>query len=156
MEDKVLCPYCGSEMSLPTITDARWVIDKARLYKGNMTCTNPDCAAVSPTLYGYGFSELVERITEAALKRFKPLQKPMALEEAAGTNEFVWIETISNHFLHPCDLCYAPEGNGRLIAYLIGDVVQAYCESQYNKTWRCWATKPTEEERKAAEWQSTK
>lgn len=26
-------------------------------------------------------------------------------------------------------------------------------ESDYNKTWRCWAEKPTEEERKAAEWE---
>ena len=27
-------------------------------------------------------------------------------------------------------------------------------ENDYGKTWRCWAEKPTEEEREAAEWES--
>lgn len=33
-------------------------------------------------------------------------------------------------------------------------VIKDEIRACYGKTWRCWAEKPTEEERKAAEWES--
>ena len=149
MEDKVLCPYCGSEMK-------RWTeyeLPNQTYFTVRYICG--ECGATSPQQVHTDRERANELAKEEALKRFKPLQKPMTLEEASGTNEFVWIETITNKFVCPCDLCYAPEGGRRLTAYMIGDIFQLYYESQYNKTWRCWATKPTEEERQAAEWDTT-
>jgi hypothetical protein len=34
------------------------------------------------------------------------------------------------------------------------DSLVQHDKADYGKTWRCWAEKPTEEERKAAEWES--
>ncbi len=79
-------------------------------------------------------------------------QKPLTVEEASGTNEPVWMEYITGR-VFVCDLVASPGWNGIYDAYIIGDTEpKPLPEMYYGKSWRCWAEKPTEEERKAAEW----
>lgn len=89
------------------------------------------CGAVSPNEGG------AEEALKAALKR--PLQKPLTLEEAK--KEFaLWFEYPPNIF-NP-RACLLPE--------LYSSDYRA--ESTYGIKWRCWATKPTDEERAEAKW----
>ena len=82
----------------------------------------------------------------------KEPQKPLAVEEASGTNEPVWMEYITG-MVFVCDLVVSTGWNGIYDAYIIGDTEpKPLPEKYYGKAWRCWAEKPTEEERKAAEW----
>lgn len=82
----------------------------------------------------------------------KEMQKPLTVDEASGTNEPVWMEYITG-MVFVCDLVVSPGWNGIYDAYIIGTTEpKPLPEMYYGKTWRCWADKPTEEERKAAEW----
>lgn len=55
------------------------------------------------------------------------------LESAIEKNDFCWISwAIAVDFLT--------------------DGYRAYSSANYGKTWRCWSRRPTEAERKAAEW----
>ena len=83
----------------------------------------------------------------------KEMQKPLKLEEASGTNEPVWMEYITGR-VFVCDLVASPGWNGIYDAYIIGATEpKPLPEMYYGKSWRCWAEKPTDEERMAAEWE---
>ena len=83
----------------------------------------------------------------------KEPQKPLTVEEASGTNEPVWMEYITGR-VFVCDLVASPGWNGIYDAYVIGGAVpKPLPKNHYGKSWRCWAEKPTEEERKNAKWE---
>ena len=83
----------------------------------------------------------------------KEPQKPLTVEEASGTNEPVWMEYITG-MVFVCDLVASPGWNGIYDAYIIGDTKpKPLPEKYYGKSWRCWAEKPTEAERKNAKWE---
>lgn len=60
------------------------MLDGKPLLSGNMTCSNPDCKAVSPTQYGYEVTELADRITDAAADIIMEANAIAALEEKLG------------------------------------------------------------------------
>lgn len=113
--------------------------------------------------------KLVELITEAGIKyatiegladhliahgvNLKQMQKPLTVEEVRALQEFAWLEWRNDNRIAPM----VPSGIERDTAtnveyFTFWDDGYAVM-SNYGKTWRCWADRPTEEERKAAEWE---
>lgn len=82
----------------------------------------------------------------------KEPQKPLTVEEAAGTNEPVWYEYYKHPIAIPADVVYSHSAPFLEVHKLGSPSILSMREDAYGKTWRCWAEKPTEEERKAAEW----
>lgn len=75
-------------------------------------------------------------------------QKPLTVEELQE-DTVCWYEERNDNI--------APAEIGRCTSFIAmyfigGDVPIEEKKWDYGKTWRCWAEKPTEEERKAAEW----
>ena len=58
------------------------------------------------------------------------------LESAIEKNDFCWI-------------------SWSVAADLLMDGYRAYSAANYGEKWRCWTRRPTDEERRAAEWQAT-
>ena len=80
-------------------------------------------------------------------------QKPLTVEEAAGTNDPVWYEYYRNPIVIPADVVYS-HSIPFLEIHILGAIsVISMREDAYGKTWRCWAEKPTEAERKNAKWE---
>ena len=131
--DKVPCPWCGSEMAESGYGVSKW-----------FRCTR--CRSESPHEIG------IEEAYAAALRR--PLQKPLTLEEACDDeNLCVFLEIkdepdIYVSILHP-DFSFDSCG----IDLLIEEEGTCYKLSTYGKFWRCWATKPSDEERSASKWE---
>lgn len=86
----------------------------------------------------------------------KQMQKPLTVEELKALPEVVYIELAP---FAAVESVYAG------IPFRVNDIetpsidihVLDGCEGfrldKYGKTWRCWAAKPTNEERRAAPWQ---
>lgn len=130
LNDKVICPYCGGEMGLQTDAVAWWY-----------EC--PECCARSPLAAG-NMSAL-----DAAMDLFKPLQKPLMLEEVKEQIA-VWVETIDMRI--ESALCVCSDFN--TFCFDAGFSQQYRIPKRdYNEMWRCWATKPTDEERASAKWE---
>ena len=78
----------------------------------------------------------------------KPLV-PMTLEEVKRhvkepEAEPVWLDDVEE-----------PSNTGWTYSHIIYDWMHGFDERTYGKEWRCWSIKPTDEERRAAEWQTT-
>lgn len=148
--DKVLCPWCGSEMEYIDVL----VIGSNERSEYYYEC--PECEARSP------LANSEEEALNAAIRR--PLQKPLTLEEAVR-EKAVWVEfsdgleeyekddgiaaVIFESYCHVDNQCV-----------LVGDDLEDTIhdglwldDRDYNDSWRCWATKPTQEEREAAKWE---
>ena len=82
----------------------------------------------------------------------KEPQKPLTLEEvlqAIKDCKTLWIEDEEE----PTNTGIDP-GCYNVRYWLNKTVIKDEIRACYGKTWRCWAEKPTEEERRAAEWES--
>lgn len=86
-------------------------------------------------------------------------QKPMDLVDAIEADDPVWIEYSFTFEYMEVIKIYPIEyfnrhffADGTLIAERIKGKSILLQKDEYGKTWRCWAEKPTEEERKVAEW----
>ena len=87
----------------------------------------------------------------------KPMQKPLTLEEANRAS-WVYFEEKDNgpikNDIWPCVIWSRGPG------YSFVDIDHLYRKMIYFKTddygvvWRCWASRPTDEERSAAAWES--
>lgn len=77
MTDKVLCPYCGSEMKsedLASIGDGR--------YLAYMACSNKRCKSTGPYVSGYEtMAEARAAALAAAQARYLPPNRPLTLDE---------------------------------------------------------------------------
>lgn len=80
-------------------------------------------------------------------------QKLLTVEEATGTLDIVWFEQKHLDTTYPCDAVIAPDCVNVNMSMFGHSVPLVGPIKYYGKTWRCWAEKPTEEERKAAEWE---
>lgn len=89
----------------------------------------------------------------------RQMQKPLTVEELKEIysirEDHVWPFDRKPPYLY---LDSSIEKNDHLwiawsiaVDFLVSGYRQ-YTVENYGKTWRCWASKPTEEERKAAEW----
>lgn len=87
----------------------------------------------------------------------RPMQKPLTLEEANRAS-WVYFEEKDNgpikHDIWPCVIWSRGPG------YSFVDIDHLYRKMIYFKTddygvvWRCWASRPTDEERSAAAWEN--
>lgn len=165
MEDKVLCPWCGSEMGLCT----EHKFPNQLYFAAHYICR--ECGATSPQRVHYTDRESAKEFAkEAALKRFKPLQKPLpwaeVIERGKHPNSIVWIETgmmlssyIQSGWYELLSVSRADSDGryhftGKIELYRPG-FHDPYILSilLYEKEVRCWATKPTDEERRTVKWE---
>jgi hypothetical protein len=75
----------------------------------------------------------------------------LTLEDATGDEE-VWFE------FRPADIgryadCYMHHIGDRTRVFFTGQSCMSLFENtEYNRTWRCWTSRPTDEQRKATPW----
>ena len=139
--DKVCCPWCGSEMKLEHLGSDDC---EAFLYACH------ECGASSP------MKSSNDEALQAALAR--PLQKPLTLEEARKNPTVIYFEHKSLSKLNGygvrimCESRYQMQ-DGSIMPMLSKHVTNnSFYIGEFGIDWRCWATKPTDEEREAAKW----
>ena len=96
-------------------------------------------------------SDVIELLVGALREALdKPLQKPLTYDEALVSENPVWAESSISGILD--DWFYVYGGDDKAAELLTFGVEDGWIKSKslYNKTWRCWATRPTDEERSAA------
>ena len=140
-EDKpkpsVVCPYCGHKM----------VYQYA--YGDHFFCC-PKCRAVA--------SDKAEKPAyTAAMQRWQTLDRPLIIEEVRehckrGVDAApLWVEFHNVPSVSRWMVAYNPEG------VFVTDMVQYYLASfddGYNRMWRCWLRKPTQEEMEGTPWET--
>ena len=146
MTDKVLCPYCGSEMK-----SEDWVkVDGG--YLSYAVCSNDACQSFGPTVTGYEtMAEARAAALAAAQARYLPSNRPLTLDEAKALDADevgdipCFVEIEPNWYEQVPD-----DGEPRLRA----DVMckGALDCATYNKLFRIWLRKPTQAEMDAAGW----
>lgn len=145
MDNKVLCPYCGAEMSVSIGEDEPD-------YNAWTVCTRNGCTAEGPLVTGYETSEEAEEAAiAAALRRYTPPIKPMPLEKVLATDAEVFMEANGDYGVWACR-CFVYMHGKAVIVHYIDSLDDIHRFADYGKTWRCWERKPTDEERRAAEW----
>ena len=84
----------------------------------------------------------------------KPMQKPLTYDEVIDSDSPVWAESSIAGVLD--DWFYPFAGDDKEVELLTYDVNEGWIKSKmlYNKTWRAWASRPTDEERRAASWEN--
>jgi len=80
----------------------------------------------------------------------KPMQKPMTLDEIAK-NSVVWLEDKGKENIIPAIVGYIIDHE-----IVLHSVKCSFVPSldEYGKRWRAWASRPTDEEREAAAWET--
>ena len=149
MTDKVLCPYCGSEMK-----SEDWVkVDGG--YLSYAVCSNDACQSIGPTVTGYEtMAEARAAALSAAQARYLPPNRPLTLEEVKRLEmddmgySCVWMENRRVY-----------DANGQAYEDYPYPVVTADCipnsQAYYKKygiEYRVWLRKPTQAEMDAAGW----
>ena len=149
MTDKVLCPYCGSEMK-----SEDWVkVDRG--YLSYAVCSNDACQSIGPTVTGYEtIAEARASALAAAKARYLPPNRPLTLEEVKALERddmgysCVWMENRRVY-----------DANGQDYEDYPYPVVTADCipnsqpyYKKYGIEYRVWLRKPTQEEMDAAGW----
>lgn len=135
MTDKVLCPYCGSEMK-----SEDWVkVDGG--YLSYAVCSNDACQSIGPTVTGYEtMAEARAAALAAAQARYLPPNRPLTLAEVTqlDTDEDgdapCWIE----------DRVFSL--SAKYVSTNPDDLVD------YGRDYRVWIRKPTQAEMDAAGW----
>lgn len=79
----------------------------------------------------------------------REMQKPLTEEELIAKPDVVWVEWSHGDIKPKIPSTIEMVGNRTL--YCFTDDIFLWL-SDHGKTWRCWANRPTDEERKAAEW----
>ncbi len=133
------CPYCGSEMSYECT------------YESGLSYSCKNCWSESPFIKYKGGEDTKALCYEAAMRR--PLQKPLTLEELKalidpGDEVVTYCEGISF-----CQTYATIWIDGQVIDALGLHPKENISFYSYGKTWRAWATRPTDEERAAAPWE---
>jgi hypothetical protein len=150
MTDKVLCPWCGSEM----VFTNNWIIYKRGRGKHVGECcyyTCKKCDAQSPHVRVYsGESPL-----QAALRRYEPPCRPMTRKEVeskyTGIDEGAAV--LVEEKFGALWWAILDRLNKKIVATWNGCGAENFHEDTYGKTWRCWPRKPTDEEREACGWE---
>ena len=149
MTDKVLCPYCGSEMK-----SEDWVKISGK-YLSYAVCSNDACQSIGPTVTCYEtMAEARAAALSAAQARYLPPNRPLTLEEVKALDRddmgysCVWMENRRVY-----------DANGQAYEDYPYPVVTADCipnsQAYYKKygiEYRAWLRKPTQAEMDAAGW----
>ena len=102
--------------------------------------------------YSLNIGEIVDHLIENGV-RVKEPQKPLKVEEVhAKQNEIMYLEYAQNKLEEfPALLTFFGAFYAEFEKY--GGEGADFLIDEYNYKWRCWAEKPTEEERKNAKWE---
>lgn len=148
MTDKVLCPYCGSEMVVIIsiyLDSPGWV--------GQTLCPGKGCDALGPRVTGYKTKAAAKAAAlSAAQARYLPPNRPLTLEEAKGLDADevgdipCFVEVEPNWYEKDPD-----DFDPRLRAATICKLSLSE-PTYYNKDFRVWLRKPTQAEMDAAGW----
>ena len=147
MTDKVLCPYCGSEMKYIRFLATN---NKCMAY---IVCSNNACQSISPTVTGYKTSAEAEAAALAAAQaRYLPPNRPLTLEEVKAL-------PADDDGYAPCFLEIEPNWYARdtddFDPRLLADAISTSSSlggDTYGKNYRAWLRKPTQAEMDAAGW----
>lgn len=141
MKNEPKCPYCGKIMH-PYRNGGANDPDVPPYWYG---CTDMKCYSTSP------LAQTWEEALAFAMRR--PLQQPLTLQELQdliGPGD----EIVTYCEAKGADRTYANIWTGELVIDVVGyEHKNHVCFENYGKTWRAWATRPTEEERAAAPWE---
>ncbi len=103
-------------------------------------------------------TELHEMYTDviALLKAQEP--RVMTLEEVINSNDPIYIEQTEHDGKWCVVLKRSVEGYykgpfDKVTLFMGVDGYLPFITSEYNKTWRCWTSRPTDEQREAIPWQ---
>lgn len=136
------CPVCGRKMKLNSYP-------VKGMYGAKYRC----CEWSSPARMGGTREEAERHARIAALKR--KLKKPLTLDEVRHHCEMpyaspVWLETREAAFW-----IYANVNDDEMIKGALATIKDDWLTSNmvYGVRWRCWRSRPTDEERAAAEWE---
>ena len=142
MTDKVLCPYCGSEMKIEDL------VKISGKYLSYAVCSNDACQSIGPTVTCYEtMAEARAAALAAAQARYLPPNRPLTLEEVKNLERddmgyaIAWTENRRNAENHPWP-------------YAEADCIPKFAEyfEDYGKQYRVWLRKPTKAEMDAAGW----
>lgn len=141
------CPYCGEVMKIHADEFYGGCFAIGYAYCAACGCYGPSVKAAT--------DEAVKRIRDdvkaAAMRR--PLQKPLTLEELKALID-PGDEVVTYCEAKGAERTYANIWIGDLVIDVIGyEPKNTTCFEHYGKTWRAWATRPTDEERAAAQWE---
>ena len=119
-----------------------------------------NCAAYCPVSPCMDVETVVDELTSHGVMVKEP-QKPMTVDELyslCGSGcHCIYVEHRNFAIGDDSNAITPNIGNRSRTGYRIihyNGYQYNFCWCDYGKTWRCWAEKPTEEERKAAEWES--
>lgn len=98
------------------------------------------------------FEQIADQLIANGVTVKEP-QKPLTVEELKRMDgQPVWYETEATRT--PCVVTQSMIDEVDAIFYALGSEKPIFSNVDgYGQTWRCWAEKPTEEERRAAEWE---
>ena len=119
-----------------------------------------DCKELenAPEFDGHTPAEAIERISALTLPihHCTHLQKPLDLAEVIGRNQGCWLED-THHDIYLVQwtrfVGYLDYLDVKVVEY---DNPLRETIDHYGMFWRCWGSKPTEEEMRAAEWKQRK
>lgn len=160
MTDKVLCPYCGSEMIGQNVTQWRDV------YWAQAKCEH--CKSTGPLICGErGLVTDAEEMARksalsAAQARYLPPNRPLTLAEAKGLDADevgdipCFVEVEPNWYAQDTDDFEPRLRADAICKEALGcnkgcETCNKGCET-YNKLYRAWLRKPTQAEMDAAGW----
>jgi hypothetical protein len=147
MTDKVLCPYCGSEMKHIRVPMTN------KKYLAYMVCSNNACHSIGPTVTDYKTSAEAEAAALAAAQaRYLPPNRPLTFDEVnalpADDDGYApcFLEIEPNWYAQDTD-----DFDPRLRADAISTSSSLGVDT-YGKNYRAWLRKPTQAEMDAAGW----
>lgn len=143
------CPWCGESMYL---WDGLWacyyICKKCESRTPRILVQESDYCRITD-------SEAKRRAYAAAMKRAEPMLKPLTLKEVLMLPDVIYTENrfgdIEPKIPYSIDNLF--DSNKTYINFTDESLITL---SDYNKTWRCWLRKPTDEERVNAAWEETK
>lgn len=147
MIEKVLCPYCGSEMKHIRVPMTN------KKYLAYMVCSNNACHSIGPTVTDYKTSAEAEAAALAAAQaRYLPPNRPLTLDEVKALDADDVGDIPCFIEVEPTEYKKDPDDfDPRLRADVICKPSLAE-PTYYNKCYRAWLRKPTQEEMDAAGW----
>ena len=134
--DKVMpkCPWCGGDMK-PRGMMACWY------YRCKM------CFTCSPT------RTTLDAAHAAAMTRYDEPLKPLKLHEVTGSEEpCVYLESRRYPPIKACDCVISADCRNVDVMMIGTQDPWAVPISEYGRSWRCWARRPTDEERASTPW----
>lgn len=139
MNKKVICPWCGSEM---TFVKAKmnyrcWYDCKKCLSKSPVFDSEEELEFYASKYYEYNL-------------QYEQDTRLLTLDEALSVCDYIYFEEKGNKYMS--DFYLRDLGDDFVGIEYSGLTTVFYHKKEYGSTWRCWTAKPTDEERQAAKW----